>query len=106
MKLARHSSIDLTMQHYTHFSLQDKSEAIQRVPEIEIPNHRQVKTGTDEVINAVENFTGEKLAISAHFNNNSIDTAGQKYFLNVKTGIGVSGCAIKKNTVKDSVSRK
>ena len=103
MKLARHSSIDLTMKHYTHFSLQDKSEAIQRVPEIEIPNYRQVKTGTDDFANAEENSSGEKLAISAHSGNNRMDLAGQKQYMNVKTDVDVRGCDIKKNTVKDSV---
>ena len=106
MKLARHSSIDLTMKHYTHFSLQDKSEAIQRVPEIEISTYRQVKTGTDDFANAEENSSGEKLAISAHSGNNRMDLTGQKHHMNVKAVADVSGCDIKKNTVKNSVLKE
>ncbi len=40
MKLARHSTIDLTMKLDTNFSLQDKYKAIQKLP--------QVKSGEDE----------------------------------------------------------
>ena len=103
MKLARHSSIDLTMKHYTHFSLQDKSEAIQKVPEIEFVKQRHVSTGTNTLVESVDNFSGEKRAISAYSGNNRTDCTGHTVFRNSKSVIGVSDCDIKKNTAKGSV---
>ena len=56
MKLARHSTIYLTMKHYIHFSLQDKSEAMQKLSQNNSGATVNIKTGTDDYdTNMVDN---------------------------------------------------
>ena len=128
MKLARHSTIDLTMKHYTHFSLQDKSEAMQKLPQINFGENIAVRTGTDNfsetathnfmlndtnsdkqveqsanVVTGGENGYDQNLPKQADFAENRLDRAGQENSENFERSVSVSGCDIKKNTVKDSV---
>jgi len=63
-KLMRHSDVNLTMNIYTHISLEDKAKAVSKLPEIKIVREEKAKTGTCDV---PENFT-------ANFNENAIKT--------------------------------
>ncbi len=45
-RIMRHSSIDLTMNHYTHLLIEDTSKAIAKLPAIQ---YEKAKTGTDDV---------------------------------------------------------
>ena len=47
--LARHSTIDLTMNHYTHLQLRDRSAALKGLPSLLTPGGKEARraTGTD-----------------------------------------------------------
>jgi len=102
-KLMRHSSVDLTMNLYTHLRLEDSGQAVARLPEIKPPAESAIRTGTldtPEASNAVRtaNYTanvarnGRNAAIlrdsqaadSAHKKPATVDAASS-------CGCGVSG---------------
>jgi len=49
-KQMRHSSLDITMKHYTHLAIEDKSKAVERLPVYDqgIGLESERKTGTDD----------------------------------------------------------
>ena len=51
-KIMRHSSINMTMKHYTHLALVDTGRAVEMLPDFQnYPNANEaVKTGTDDVV--------------------------------------------------------
>ena len=53
-KLMRHSDINLTMGIYTHIGFQEKADAVNKLPPIQILRQKQLKTGTADV---PENFS-------------------------------------------------
>ena len=50
----RHSDINLTMGTYTHLQYSDKTDAINKMPKVQITKKKQAKTGT---ANVPENFS-------------------------------------------------
>ncbi len=63
-RLMRHSTINLTMNLYTHLTIQDKARAINKLPPIVIKHPKQVKTGTCDVPeNLTANLTGNPVKI-------------------------------------------
>ncbi len=59
-KVMRHSDINMTLKYYTHLSLEDSREAINKLPEVNIAADSQLKTGTcdaaDPSLESHENF--------------------------------------------------
>jgi integrase len=49
-RIMRHSSINMTMKHYTHLALEDKSKAVERLPayDSDLGAESEKKTGTDD----------------------------------------------------------
>lgn len=116
------------MKHYTHFSLQDKSEVMQKLPQINSGATVNIKTGTDDndtimandcIVGDINNSKRDELCLleggrdgigydqnltkQANLTQNCLDRAGQENSENFESSVNVSGCDIKKNTVKDSV---
>ena len=55
-RLMRHSSVDLTMNFYTHILIEDKAEAISQLPSFEVAE--AVLTGTNESTENTDNIKG------------------------------------------------
>ena len=61
----RHCDINLTMGFYTHIGLQDKAEAVSKLPTIQIIKQKQVKTGAADVPeNSIANSDGNPINIT------------------------------------------
>lgn len=74
--LARHSTITLTMDRYTHTALESQQEAIQQLPDLSLPELAVVaKTGTDDAENKWPNID-QNLPKSTDRRPNDLDTSG------------------------------
>lgn len=73
MRIMRHSSMDLTLKHYTHLSLEDKATALARLPEISSPEaialtgtHGEEENMAFELDRKMDRFWGQNGGILSH----------------------------------------
>jgi len=63
-RIMRHSTINMTMKHYTHLALEDKSKAVERLPAYDTGASSEAlqKTGTDDLPNEASEKYAQKYA--------------------------------------------
>jgi len=110
-ELMRHSTVDLTAKHYTHLSLEDRREAISKLPDTEIAcENAELKTGTygdsEAGQNNSENFcriSAKSLPNCADSEHMLVDTSGQNTIKPADKESGLSSCISTEKPRKRSV---
>lgn len=92
MRIMRHSTVYLTLKHYTHLSLEDKSAALARLPATEIVELQL--TGTDDILPVVEREGDESCLGATPGAGGVSDNAKKQVDRKMDRSLGQNGCIL------------